>query len=38
MNQCMTDYIGSFIKAMEKNDMAHLLLIELEKFVECEGK
>ena len=38
INQCMTEYVISFIKAMEKNDPAYLLDIDLNNFVECEGK
>ncbi len=38
MNQCMTEYVISFIKAMEKNELSLLHSITLENFVECEGK
>lgn len=38
LNQCMTDFVISFIKALEQDDLRQLLTIDLENFVECEGK
>lgn len=38
INQCMTDYVISFIKSMEKEDLSFLMEISLINFMECERK
>ncbi|MEG0255926.1 type II CRISPR-associated endonuclease Cas1 [Vagococcus sp.] len=38
INQCMTEYVISFIKAMETDNLSCLININLSDFMECEGK
>ncbi|MBO0477240.1 type II CRISPR-associated endonuclease Cas1 [Vagococcus sp. DIV0080] len=38
INQCMTEYVISFIKSMEKREFSYLMEINLADFVECERK